>query len=92
MKYKRKVKRIVDGDTFEMGSPISDSCYIRLSGVRAPSKETKRGRVATNILRGLIGGKMVTIIPVSRSYGRIVAQVFYLGKDINQVMKNKGFK
>jgi|GEM_PF-3246324 len=40
-----------------------------------------------NRLRGMIGGKTFTIRPVSRSYGRVVAQVRHQRRSINKRMK-----
>lgn len=87
----RTVTKILDGDTFEIGTNIDSLNKIRLARVRAPEKGTKYGTIATNTLRGLIGGKLVRIEPVSRSYDRIVAEVYYNSRNINNVMRDKGY-
>lgn len=75
MTIRRKVKRIIDGDTFIVGRKIGNTNRIRLAGINAPAKHQFGGKKAMNRLRGLIGGKIVTIVPVGRSYNRIVAKV-----------------
>ncbi len=74
--YRRKVSRIVDGDTFRVHKPVQGSNSIRIAGLDAPEKGTVAGKRASNSLRGKIGGNTVTIKPVGRSYGRVVANVF----------------
>lgn len=87
----RTVKRIVDGDTFEVVRPIQGANRIRLAGVNAPDKHTPAGRKATNVLRGMIGGKKISITPVGRSYDRIVAEVTQDRRKINKRMRDKGY-
>ena len=84
---RRTVKKIIDGDTFVVNRKIGNTNRIRLARVNAPEKYQYGGKKATNRLRGLIGGKTVTIIPVGRSYGRIVAQVRHRRRSINRRLK-----
>ena len=89
---KRKVKKVIDGDTFKVSRKISGNNIIRLARVNAPEKRSKGGRKATNTLRGLIGGKKVSIKPVARDkYGRIVAEITQNRRKINKRMKEKGY-
>lgn len=91
-KPRRTVKRIVDGDTFEVARRVGGSRFVRLAGVNAPEKHARGGRKATNTLRGLIGGQKVIIDPVARdSYGRVVAKVKKSRKSVNKHMKDKGY-
>jgi endonuclease YncB( thermonuclease family) len=85
----RTVSRIIDGDTFETTTNIQGTNFVRLARVNAPEKGTARGTKATAILRGLIGGKIVRIDPKAISYGRIVADVYYGGKNISDEMKRR---
>ncbi|MDP3990626.1 MAG: thermonuclease family protein [archaeon] len=85
MTIKRKVKRVVDGDTFEVFKAVRDSHFIRLAGVNAPEKYQKGGIEATNKLRRLIEGKTVTLVPTGRSYGRLVSDVKSSGKKVNKL-------
>ncbi|MBN4049011.1 thermonuclease family protein [archaeon AH-315-M20] len=84
---RRTVKKIIDGDTFIVNRKIGNTNRIRLARVNAPEKYRYGGKKATNRLRGLIGGKTVTIIPVGRSYGRIVAQVRHRRRSINRRLR-----
>lgn len=84
---RRTVKRIIDGDTFEVNRRIGNTNRIRLAGVNAPKKSTPRGMRAMRRLRGLIGGKTVTIVPVGRSYGRIVGKVRNRRRSVNKRLK-----
>ena len=67
---RRKVKRIIDGDTFEVYRKVNGTRFVRLSGVNSPERYNKGGLKATNTLRRLIGGRTVTLVPKGRSYGR----------------------
>ena len=84
---RRTVKKIIDGDTFVVNRKIGNTNRIRLARVNAPEKYQYGGKRATSKLRGLIGGKTVTIIPVGRSYGRIVAQVRHRRRSINRRLR-----
>ena len=83
-KMRRTVKKVIDGDTFVVNRKIGNTNRIRLARVNAPEKYQYGGKRATNKLRGLIGGKTVTIIPVGRSYGRIIAKVRHRRKSANK--------
>lgn len=87
MVFRRKVKQVIDGDTFLVSKKIGNTNRIRLAGVRAPERYQFGSRKATNRLRGLIGGKTVTIVPIGRSYDRIVANVRSERKGINKVLR-----
>ena len=74
-KYLRKVKKVVDGDTVVVGSPVRGSSYIRLAGKHAPEKRQPGYQTAKSELRSRLGGKRVWVKPVGKSYGRTVAKV-----------------
>lgn len=90
--YRRTVTHIIDGDTFMVATKIGKFNIIRLANVNAPRKSTKAGMEAMNVLRGMIGGKVVTITPVGMSYNRIVAEVFAGGKSVNRRMRERGYR
>lgn len=71
----RKVKRVLDGDTFQTYRKINGSNYVRIARLYAPEKYQFGGREATNNLKRRIQGKVVTLKPVGRSYSRTVAYV-----------------
>ena len=72
---RRKVKKVIDGDTFQTHTKVNGSNYIRIAGKNAPEKHQFGGPEATNKLKRQIQGKVVTVQPVGRSYGRTVAKV-----------------
>jgi len=71
----RKVRRVVDGDTFETYRKINGTNYVRIAGKNAPEKYQFGGAQATAGLKRQIQGKTVTLQPVGRSYNRVVARV-----------------
>jgi len=75
MTIHRKVKRVIDGDTFQTHTKVNGSNYIRLAGVNAPEKYQRGGSQATQRLKRQIQGKVVTLKTVRRSYGRVVEKV-----------------
>lgn len=83
----RTVKKVIDGDTFVVNRKIGNTNKVRLAGVDAPERYQFGGRAATNKLRGIIGGKIVSIKPVGRSYDRVVAQVRANRKSVNKRMR-----
>ncbi|MFQ5532206.1 MAG: thermonuclease family protein [Candidatus Nanoarchaeia archaeon] len=75
MTIRRKVKRVIDGDTFQTHTKVSGSNYVRIAEKHAPEKHQFGGKQATQKLKRQIQGKVVTLKPVGRSYGRTVAKV-----------------
>jgi len=73
----RKVKRVIDGDTFEVYRKVGNTRFVRLAGVNAPELYQKGGREAADSLKRLIEGKTITLISKGRSYSRLVADVGY---------------
>ncbi|MFH1801810.1 MAG: hypothetical protein ABH804_03205 [archaeon] len=75
MTIRRKVKKIIDGDTFQTYTRVNGSNYVRIAGKNAPEKHQFGGSAATQKLKRQIQGKTVTLKPVGRSFGRVVAKV-----------------
>ena len=75
MTIRRKVNKVIDGDTFEIGRKLQGTNRIRIAGYNAPEYGQKGYRSAKTRLNRLISGKQVTIVPVGRSYNRLVADV-----------------
>ena len=73
---RRKVQRIVDGDTFKVSHRVRGSQYIRVAGVNAPEKG-QRGYASAKQNLSRLKGKTVTLRPKAKSYGRTVADVIY---------------
>jgi len=88
-KMRRTVKKIIDGDTFVVNRRINGTNKVRLANVYAPERYQFGGRKATNILRGLIGGEQVTIVPIARSYDRVVANVRVNRRSVNKAMQQR---
>ena len=78
---RRKVQRIIDGDTFTVSNRVGGSQYIRVSGLNAPEKG-ERGYASAKKDLSKIKGKTVTLRPKAKSYGRTVADVIYKRKRI----------
>ena len=87
MVIRRKVKQIINGDTFIVNRKIGKTNVVRLAGINAPEKYKFGGKKAINRLKGLIGGKTVTIVPVGTSYNKIVANVRNNRKSINKGLR-----
>jgi len=70
---------VIDGDTFTVQQGQTTE-KIRLCGVDAPESEQPLGAEAEALVRNLIEGEEVGIVPVERDrYGRQVAEVFVAG-------------
>ncbi len=75
--YRRKVQRIIDGDTFKVRNKVRGSQYIRITGMNCPEKGQYGYYSAKQKLNRKINRKTVTIKPKAKSYGRTVADVIY---------------
>jgi len=74
-KFKRRVTKVIDGNTVRVNKPVCGSSYIRLAGIRAPEKRQRGYQTAKRNLRRKIGGRSVWVKPVGKSYGRTVARI-----------------
>lgn len=79
---KRKVTKVIDGDTFKTDKPVKGSNFIRIADKDAPEKGQHGFTTAKNNLDRKIGGKTVDIDPVGKSYGRTVAKVKKSGRNV----------
>ena len=77
MVIRRKVKRVVDKDTFETHRKINGSNFVRIAGMDGAEINTALGRKQKEQMKRKIQGRTVTLQPVGRSYGRVVAKVRY---------------
>ena len=83
-----KVTNVVDGDTFDVSPDWKalgkSGKRIRIKGLYAPESNQKGGSQATQKLKNLILGKVVTLRnPSNLSYGRLVCDVFLNGENIH---------
>ena len=83
----RTVKKVTDGDTFEVDRAIKGFMRVRIANYDAPEKNEVGYEKATKLLQGLIEGKEVTVDPKTPNYGRIVAKVFYKGTNVADQMR-----
>jgi len=75
MTIRRKVEKVIDGDTFKVVRSIKGSRFVRIAGKHSPEKGQFGYKSAKNKLKRQIQGKTVTLQPVGKSYGRVVAKV-----------------
>jgi len=90
MSYRRKVKKIIDGDTFEIYRSILGKRFVRLENVNTPEKGQFGYMKAKNQLKGMIGGRTVTIKPVAVRR-RLIAEVIADRKSVNKRMRKRGY-
>jgi len=76
---RRKIIKIIDGDTFKVRKRVKGSQYIRIAGINAPEKGESGYMTAKKRLARL-KGKIVTIRPKGKSYGRTVGDVIFRRK------------
>lgn len=85
-----KVMRVTDGDTATVklqSGPIT----VRFYGIDAPERDQPHGKDAGSVLRQLIAGKVVDLIPVEQDqYDRLVAVVMLGERNINLEMVARG--
>lgn len=84
---KIKVKKVIDGDTFE----DTRHRFFRLEGVDAPEKKERGYNKAKEALKEMIGGEELIVNQVGESYGRKVVKARIPGEKttINTKMKRK---
>jgi endonuclease YncB( thermonuclease family) len=84
------VVQVTDGDTARVrlqSGPIT----VRFYGIDAPERDQPHGKDAGSVLRQLINGKAVELIPVEQDqYDRLVAVVMLGERNINLEMVARG--
>ncbi len=105
--YTATVMRTIDGDTvdldMDLGCSIHNHVRVRLYGINTPeihgvkkdSDEYRRGAAATEFLRELVEGKMLTIRTHKDrkgKYGRYLAELWLPGakQSVNSILVEKG--
>jgi len=83
MTIRRKIKRVIDGDTFEIYRKIRGTNFIRLANVNSPERG-QRGYSSAKSKLNKLRNKVVTLVPKGRSYNRVVADVRYKRKKVNR--------
>lgn len=79
-----KVKRVIDGDTFELRSGER----VRIAGLNAPELSEKDGQAAKRRLQEKMrrGTTVGLSVPLAKSYGRSVRRVKVKGVYINKLV------
>ena len=75
MVIRRKVKKVIDRDTFQTYRKIQGTDRVRVAGMNGAELNTALGRKQRDQMKRKIQGKTVTLQPVGRSFGRVVAKV-----------------
>jgi len=99
--YKVEILRIVDGDTvdvrIDLGFNVWHKCRLRLMGINAPESRTRdleeksRGLAAKQWLIDRLEFKDVEMQSHGTGkYGRVLAELFVEGVNINQLMVKEG--
>ena len=80
---------VISGDTFNTNRAVR----IRLARVNVPSINTLEGQYAKELLESLILSKFITYDTVAEdTYGRSVAEVWVDSKNVNDAMRNAGYR
>ncbi|MHA2248756.1 MAG: thermonuclease family protein [Candidatus Kariarchaeaceae archaeon] len=84
----RKVKRVIDGDTFDLYSDIQGAQRIRIADVDAPKIGEHGYQFAADKLRELIEGKKIGLKPKRRDEsGSLFADVMIDDRDIITLLR-----
>jgi micrococcal nuclease len=90
-KYFATVKRIVDGDTFQVEDKFGNTQVIRLFSVDTPEKQQTFGMTAKQYTSDLIYKKEVEIQPIELGqYNRVVAIVKINGESLGEILISNG--
>ena len=100
--YYAKLKRVVDGDTvdvnIDLGFDIWHEARVRMMGIDTPEKRTKNkaekvlGLASTARLKELLKGKKIKIVTSKEGkgkFGRVLADVYAIDKEGNEINCNK---
>lgn len=82
--------RVIDGDTIE----LENGDRVRYIGINCPESDEELGNIATEINRGLVLGKEVTLekdVSDTDRYGRILAYVYVDDLFINAYLVENGY-
>ncbi len=88
---RRTVDKVVDGDTFRVKRKVNGSHFVRITGIDTPEKGERGYYAAKQGLQQVLGRGPVTVRPVGKSYGRVVAKVTVQRRDVSRSMRRKGY-
>jgi endonuclease YncB( thermonuclease family) len=96
--YTATVVRVVDGDTvvvsIDLGFKIKIEHTLRLYGLNAPELPTPEGKAAAEALRQKLNCADVLIRTrkdAQEKYGRYLATIFRVPRNINEEMVHEGY-
>ena len=84
--------KIIDGDTIDVLTDDKETIRLRFNGIDTPERGQPFGNNATDFVKDMVGGKMVSIIETDEPdrYGRLIADVYHDGKLINLELVRAG--
>ena len=86
------VVKIVDGDTFDLLTKENTTIRIRMNSIDCPEKKQDYYQVAKDALATYILKKDVQLITFGKDrYGRVLANAFSNGQNINLAMVRDGY-
>ena len=86
-----KVIKVVDGDTIDVLTDDKEKVRIRFSGIDTPERGQPYGNNATRLLKKLIAGKTVRVVPQGGDrYKRTVGAIYHQGRLINLALVEAG--
>lgn len=99
--YQGRVFKVSDGDTIKVnvtetcaasGCPeTGESLRVRFAEIDAPESDQPYGDIATQRLRGLIGGESVDLKQIDTDrYGRVISHVIFDGTWVNAWLVGEG--
>lgn len=87
-----QVIEVIDGDTIVVLFSNKEKCRVRLVGIDAPEKSQPQGMRSKEELSQRILGKSINLDWKQKDrYGRILGNVYYDGRYINQEMVEDGW-
>jgi endonuclease YncB( thermonuclease family) len=86
-----KVIKVVDGDTIDVLTDDKETIRIRFSGIDTPERGQPFGNNATRMLKELVAGEIVRIVPQGDDrYDRRVGEIYHDGTLINLALVEAG--
>ena len=91
VEFTGKVIKVVDGDTIDVLTDDKEKIRIRFSGIDTPERGQPYGNNATRLLKKLIAGKTVRVVPQGGDrYKRTVGAIYHEGRLINLALVKAG--
>jgi micrococcal nuclease len=92
--YHATLVRIIDGDTIEvdidLGFSVKTRQTLRLNGIDTPEMNTAEGKTVKQKLSAMLPDSFTIATTKREKYGRYLAEIFVMGKSINQRLLDEG--